>query len=37
MEIDVVMPPVHLGEILLTEFLEPLELSQHQLPRSGSG
>ena len=28
------MPPVHPGEILLTEFLEPLELSQYQLARS---
>ena len=34
MEIDVIMPPVHPGEILLTEFLEPLELSQYQLARS---
>ena len=31
---DVIMPPVHPGEILLTEFLEPLELSQYQLARS---
>jgi antitoxin HigA-1 len=31
---DVIMPPVHAGEILLTEFLEPLELSQYQLARS---
>jgi antitoxin HigA-1 len=34
MEDDVIMPPVHPGEILLTEFLEPLELSQYQLARS---
>ena len=34
MERDVVMPPVHPGEILLMEFLEPLELSQYQLARS---
>ena len=31
---EVIMPPVHPGEILLTEFLEPLELSQYQLARS---
>ena len=31
---DVIMPPVHPGEILLAEFLEPLELSQYQLARS---
>ncbi len=34
MEDDVIMPPVHPGEILLTEFLQPLELSQYQLARS---
>jgi antitoxin HigA-1 len=34
MEGDVIMPPVHPGEILLTEFLEPLGLSQYQLARS---
>ena len=34
MEENVIMPPVHPGEILLTEFLEPLELSQYQLARS---
>jgi addiction module HigA family antidote len=34
MEIDVIMSPVHPGEILLTEFLEPLELSQYRLARS---
>jgi antitoxin HigA-1 len=31
---DAVVPPVHPGEILLTEFLEPLGLSQYQLARS---
>lgn len=31
---DVIMPPVHPGEILLTAFLESLELSQYQLARS---
>jgi addiction module HigA family antidote len=34
MQDEVIMPPVHPGEILLTEFLEPLELSQYQLARS---
>ena len=34
MEGDVIMAPVNPGEILLTEFLEPLELSQYQLARS---
>jgi antitoxin HigA-1 len=34
LESDVIMPPVHPGEILLAEFLEPLELSQYQLARS---
>jgi antitoxin HigA-1 len=34
MEGDVIMAPVHPGEILLTEFLEPLELSQYRLARS---
>jgi addiction module HigA family antidote len=33
MATDTIMPPVHPGEIL-TEFLEPLELSQYQLARS---
>jgi addiction module HigA family antidote len=33
MATDTIMAPVHPGEIL-TEFLEPLELSQHQLARS---
>src|ERR1700741_2018714 len=31
---DTCMAPVHPGEILLTEFLEPFELSQYQLARS---
>lgn len=31
---EVIMPPVHPGEILLAEFLEPLGLSQYQLARS---
>jgi plasmid maintenance system antidote protein VapI len=31
---DAIMPPVHPGEILLAEFLEPPELSQYQLARS---
>lgn len=34
MATEVIMPPVHPGEILLTEFLEPLEISQYQLARS---
>jgi addiction module HigA family antidote len=34
MATEVIMPPVHPGEILLTEFLEPLGLSQYQLARS---
>ena len=34
MDNDVIMPPVHPGEILLAEFLEPLTLSQYQLARS---
>ncbi|HET9080916.1 MAG TPA: HigA family addiction module antitoxin [Trebonia sp.] len=33
-EDDEIMPPVHPGEILLMEFLQPLELSQYQLARS---
>ena len=33
MQDEVIMPPVPTGEILLTEFLEPLELSQYQLAR----
>jgi addiction module HigA family antidote len=31
---DTIMPPVHPGEILLTEFLEPLAASQHQLAKA---
>jgi antitoxin HigA-1 len=34
MQDEVIMPPVHPGEVLLTEFLQPLELSQYQLARS---
>lgn len=34
MATEVIMPPVHPGEILLTEFLEPLGISQYQLARS---
>ena len=34
MATEVIMPPVHPGEILLTEFLEPLGLSQYRLARS---
>jgi antitoxin HigA-1 len=34
MTADTIMPPVHPGEILLAEFLEPLEISQYQLARS---
>lgn len=34
MTAEAIMPPVHPGEILLAEFLEPLELSQYQLARS---
>jgi addiction module HigA family antidote len=30
----VVMPPVHPGEILLEEFLRPLEVSQYQLAKA---
>jgi len=33
METDAVMPPVHPGEILLEEFLKPLEVSQYQLAK----
>jgi len=33
MEIDTVMLPVHPGEILLEEFLEPLEVSQYKLAK----
>jgi addiction module HigA family antidote len=28
-----IMPPVHPGEILLEEFLKPLEVSQYQLAK----
>jgi addiction module HigA family antidote len=31
---DTIMPPVHPGEILLTEFLEPLRVSQYQLAKA---
>jgi addiction module HigA family antidote len=31
---DTIMPPVHPGEILLTEFLEPLGVSQYQLSKA---
>jgi antitoxin HigA-1 len=31
---ETVMPPVHPGEILLEEFLDPLGVSQYQLARS---
>jgi antitoxin HigA-1 len=34
MATEVIMPPVHPGEILLTEFIEPLGISQYQLARS---
>jgi addiction module HigA family antidote len=34
MATDTIMPPVHPGEILLTEFLEPLEVSQYQLAKA---
>ena len=34
MVIDTIMPPVHPGEILLTEFLEPLGVSQYQLAKA---
>ncbi len=33
METETVMPPVHPGEILLEEFLRPLEVSQYQLAK----
>jgi addiction module HigA family antidote len=32
-ETETVMPPVHPGEILLEEFLKPLEVSQYQLAK----
>ncbi len=28
------MPPIHPGEILLTEFIEPLEITQYRLAKS---
>ena len=31
---DTIMPPVHPGEILLAEFLEPLGVSQYQLAKA---
>ena len=31
---DTIMPPVHPGEILLTEFLEPLGVSQYHLAKA---
>jgi addiction module HigA family antidote len=31
---DTIMPPVHPGEILLSEFLEPLGVSQYQLAKA---
>ncbi len=31
---DTVMPPVHPGEILLEEFLTPLDVSQYQLAKA---
>ena len=31
---DTIMPPVHPGEILLSEFLEPLAVSQYQLAKA---
>jgi antitoxin HigA-1 len=31
---DTTMPPVHPGEILLTEFLEPLGVSQYRLAKA---
>lgn len=31
---DTIMPPIHPGEILLTEFLEPLGVSQYQLAKA---
>ena len=30
---ETIMPPVHPGEILLEEFLNPLSVSQHQLAK----
>jgi antitoxin HigA-1 len=34
MATDTFMPPVHPGEILLTEFLEPLGVTQYQLAKA---
>jgi addiction module HigA family antidote len=34
MATDTIMPPVHPGEILLAEFLEPLGVSQYQLAKA---
>jgi addiction module HigA family antidote len=31
---DMIMPPVHPGEILLAEFLEPLGVTQYQLAKA---
>lgn len=31
MTTDTIMPPVHPGEILLRDYLEPLEITQHKL------
>jgi addiction module HigA family antidote len=31
---ETIMPPVHPGEILLTEFLEPLGVSQYRLAKA---
>jgi addiction module HigA family antidote len=31
MTANAVMPPIHPGEVLLTEFLEPLGVTQHRL------
>ncbi len=33
METETVMPPVHPGQILLEEFLKPLEVSQYRLAK----
>jgi antitoxin HigA-1 len=33
MAVETVMPPVHPGEILLEEFLRPLDVSQYQLAK----
>jgi addiction module HigA family antidote len=34
MTADTIMPPVHPGEILLVEFLEPLDVSQYRLAKA---